>query len=613
MIAGVTAVVLVGAAYVKKTSAPRDQYDAIAVWQNNSEGNWDIAYAIYRQSSDSWFAHPDRDIFYDGTANLIAKVPGDDEDPDIASVKSQAMAVWSNRGGEGNRGSDIYVARWTGVWDTPVRLFDLPGDDTDPTVSMEAPDRAMAVWVNNHAGARSLYYSIYSAGLWTNPERIPVPGYMSRIAAPELGYITLPFSRYLLTFEAVVGGVAQTYMAQYDRSRGWLVEKISGGAAPRALEGAPAKSRTASSMHVPTRNAAVAWGGNDGNVWVGKASPADESMKTENAGEGENPAVIYEKEGVETVIYARGDVLLSKTPVSGNELQITSGEKSPVRPDAAALIEPRSRSSVVVWRSSQEGEGEIYFSSADTKTGGWTAPRRIDVKGFAGDDVNPAVSPILVRIPETGEVIVQDEYPYLEDFCGDGVVQKAAGEECEIGVPCKTGECDWDYYTRKAGPFWALMFAVCECLLPPDQVKPEPEQPKKKKKSKEEVWYGGAACGFDGMKIASKNDEEMTVVFTPPSLTGDTYRFANNGDGTWSVVSQTGTMKAFPYAATAADQPEIIAILTPKGDTITMRGLQPGIGLQLCIGDFVKGAPVHSDGNLMPAPADENLLQVPTL
>ena len=608
-----TAAVFVGAAYLGKTNMVRDQYDAIAVWQNNSEGNWDIAYAIYRQSSDSWFAHPDKEQFYEGTANLIATVPGDDRDPDIASVKSRAIAVWSNEGGEGNKGADIYVARWTGVWEAPARLFALPGDDTDPTISMEAPSSAMAVWINRKGDTRALYYSRYRDGSWSTPEPIPMPGIPTRLAAPELGYLTLPFPHYLLTFEAVVDGSAGTYLAQYDRTRGWLVERAS-GAAPRVAEGVPARSRTASSLQTAARRAAVAWGGEDGKVWLGTASLADPTLKTKRVAEGENPVVFYGNSGTATIIYARGSALLSKTPAAtGGELQVARGEKSPVRPDAAALLAPHSRSSVVVWRSSREGEGEIYFSSSDTKTGKWTPPRRIDVGGVVGDDSNPAVTPILVRLTGAGEVEVEDEYPYLEEHCGDSVLQKASGEECELGVPCKTGECDWDFLTRTMGPFWALLFADCECILPPDQVAPEPEQPKREEAKKEEVWYGGGACGFDGMAIVRRTDEEMTVKFTPPSQTGDTYRFAANGDGTWSVVSETGTMKAFPYAAAEAGQPDVIAILTPKGDTVTMRGLQPGIGLQLCIGTFTKGAPVERNKGFVPAPADEGLAPVPAL
>jgi len=406
----IAAFVMITRTIITKTNIS-DQYDAIAVWQNNGEGNWDIAYSIYKQNDNKWIHQVDKNIYYEGDANLIAKLPGNDNDPDIASTRSKAIAVWSNTGMEGNKGADIVVSKWdSNGWSKPARLFAMQGDDVDPTVYMQDAQHALVVWVNKSGGNRTLYYSEYTNGSWSNPKNISFNN-ASKIATPELGYITVSSSRYLLVFTARVAGSSSAYMGSYDRVNGWNITKIKSGAQAMTDESIPAKYRTSVAMQIDSRNVAMSWSGQDGNIWYIKASvkDADLNVDAQNAGVGVNSDLMYNPKGkkdADTILFSSGGELVNITPVGGGLKQIVSlGEPSAVRADAAYLWEQGKRSAVSVWATKKEGDSEIYFSAVNRKSKKWTSPKRIDSNVFAGEDANPAITPIIIQLTKENTVI----------------------------------------------------------------------------------------------------------------------------------------------------------------------------------------------------------------
>ena len=597
------------------------QYDAIAVWQNNSEGNWDIAYSIYKQSDNSWLHLPDRDIFYEGNANLIAKLPGDDNDPDIASTKHTALAVWSNSGAEGNNGADVYFARWSPLgWSEPARLFALPGDDLDPTIYMQSPGRAMVVWINRQNARDKLFYSEYDNGHWTEPKDIEFSA-SSEISSPELGYVTLPFSRYLLVFTAQ-NQKGEAYLGIYDRVNGWEVNKMGSANSAVVDKNIPNSYRTSAAMHVASHKVAATWGGVDGQVWQASASPVKKDFSVFALSDGNNPVMIFDPSndlGTDSIIYNFNGNLVNQTPsVGGSEQVISANELGNLRPDATYLVEQNSRTALAVWNSHRDDPGEIYFSAVDKASQKWSEPGRIDKKVFPGDDKNPAIAPILVRFDKNQNVLEEDEYAAVTDFCGDKVLQKK-WEECEIGIACKKPDrfCDWDYYTKNFGKAFALLFADCECLIPEDQIDPplpfggddgqdEPEQDRQN----DNVVYGGASCGFDKIVLKSAiGTGQVDLQFLPETSPANGIVAFNGGYPQYQVEK----FALFPLSEPPHDKYYVMVNFSSDNNTITMTGIDAVTGSQLCTGTFTKGAKPEG-GGFVPAPAPAGSeINVPTL
>ncbi len=607
---------------ISTSSSISDQYDAIAVWQNNSEGNWDIAYSIYKQNSNSWIHQIDSDIYYEGDANLIAKLPGDDNDPDIASTKSSAMAVWSNTGMAGNQGADIFLAKWSSVgWNEPTRLFAMSGDDTDPTIYMQDLNNALSVWVNRNGGQVQLYYSEFTNGNWSNPQ--PVAFEAESITVPELGYLTVRGSRYLLTFTALVDGVGGAYMATYDKVNNWEVTKIDGQTVEAIVDSnIPAKYRTTSSMHVESRNAVAGWSGVDGNVWTMSANISEFVLGASKSARGANPVILQNAQdtfGGNTMLYGDGSSLFNVTPIGGSNVQtIANGESAPIRSDATYLLESGTKTGVAVWSSDTESPSEIYFSAIDAKTQTWIFPDRIDSKVFSGEDKNPAIAPILIRFTEEQILIDDKDYIIENEFCGNSVVEFL--EACEIGVACKNKAqvCDWEYYTKKAGPFWAATFSDCECLsqdgdLVPPVVTPKGDKNKQKDKSlkeKSEILYGGFSCGFDSVVLKSAvGTGEVSLQFLP-----DTTPIGNGivvfGGGYPNY--QVDKFVLFPESDLTEDARLVLVDFSNNDEVITMTGIDTASGYQLCTGIFTKGS-TPDVGGFVPASAPSGNDVIPDL
>ncbi len=589
------------------------QYDAIAVWQNNSEGNWDIAYSIY-QRNGGWMHLPDRDMYYEGNANLIAKLPGDDIDPDISSSRHTAIAVWSNNS-DGDY--DIYYSFW-GIagWQNPVKLFDFEGDDVDPTVYVQDPDNILVVWVNRLGEEKALYYSRYSKGNWSGPQKVTLTRF-DAVAAPELGYITVPSSKYLLVFTAKSGEKGRVYIGVYNPVQGWSVEEVSTPVDPVVDEALPSRHQTSASMQTASGQVTVSWNGSDGKTWYAKIDPTQKVPLAQSGDMGRNPVVAYPVSGSDTLLFWQGGSVKNVTPVWGNNLQIVSkNEPDTPRIDAAYFIDAND-SMITVWDTRDEGGGEIYFSVVDAQSQTWKEPQRIDANRFPGDDRNPAVAPILIQWSE--ENVVSREQVVGDVYCGDSVLQKSLGEECEVGIACKkkTQQCDWDIISNALGPGFAALFADCGCEnVIEDEVK---VPPKKGKNVGQTVVFGGFSCGFNKLEINRLNNEEVQVKMSPPAK--DTPKeglvFSKTAPYEYSVVSQTGTVAIFP-GADAENQPQAAVFLkfVPSDDLneaqkIVLKGIQPD-GFQLCVGEFERGGK-PLEGGLVPAPAEGADLMVPEL
>ncbi len=614
------------------TTKASDQYDAIAVWQNNSEGNWDIAYSIYRQNGDSWFYQENRDMYYEGQANLIAKIPGDDIDPDIASTKQRALAVWSNNGGKGNKGADIYLSFWNGdVWEKPSRLFAMDGDDIKPSVYMLDQKNAMVVWVNDSAGVKTLWSSEYVNGVWNEPELIRIDG-VRQMELPDLGYVTLPYSKYLLSFIGDSTEGRRAFIAVYDRVNGWQVEKIENqGDSP--LAGSNFSSKISSSMHVDSRNVAIAWAGSLGDIWLAKATPANKKFSAQKSVSGALPLVLHDPQdinGTDTMLFTKGTKLLNITPADNPSKTQTVSDSIKGDFDATYLREQNKNSMLAVFRDEENGEGEIYFSSVDKNSQNWSQPKKIDTKGFFGDDKNPAVAPILIKLTDKKTVIKEDDFFYTESFCGDTKLD--VGEECEVGVACKNSSdiCEIDYGVKTFGPVLGVMFGDCVCYATDeDNVGGgSTSSPKKVKEPDvdisawakglfadvEPVVYRGAACGFDEIQVKETLTKTL-IKFVPGTRMGDVFEFSyekTSGGSKWNVAEDSPIFALFPRSK---DQPDgyIDLFVSKDKSTVTMTGVDAQSGFQLCEGTFTKNGNSGGSSGLMPAPAPSSNTLVPAL
>ena len=122
------------------------EYGAVAVWQNNSTGDWDTYYSFWDDEEGKWY-----NLENTGAAAPIAVLQGNDYDPDVYSTKNMAVAVWSHYEGGS---SDIYFSVYNGLsWSTPTALAAMPGNDLDPTVAMN-DGSVLVVWVNDSGGKR---------------------------------------------------------------------------------------------------------------------------------------------------------------------------------------------------------------------------------------------------------------------------------------------------------------------------------------------------------------------------------------------------------------------------------------------------------------------------
>ena len=617
--------VIVTTVYIMTVSGGKAQYDAIAVWQNNGGGSWDIAYSIYSAGKNQWttrIAYPDG-----GTNDTVEKIglvgvlEGDDQDPDISSTKQRAIAVWSNNGAPGNAGADIFYAVWEMneggefAWSEPARLARLPYDDNDPTIYMPDGQNALAVWINKGVYGEKLYFAEYRNNKWSAPQVVQMPFTLNAITGPELAFSDFN-TRYILSFTARDGTEEKPFFGVYANDV-WSVARLATDFPARVDESVPNRYRTASVMD-SSMKLYIAYTGKDDSLWLYTLTGYDEENKKPKrlASDASRPELLVGDAGAR-VLYSEPASLAEVDGLGKEKIFVAPTESGNARIDAVNLYPGAGKKSLALW-SGQSSEGpDIKFSTYSSK---WATPGFI-VDGYAGDDFAPAVTPIEVVVEKDKTIRKKEQLSIDWSGCGNGVIDDPL-EECEIGVSCAAASdvCDWDIITNALGKVFAAAFASCECAAPNDKIGGGNGGKNKKQGRGSSLprfsnpfagvdvpnggdadVYSGAACGFDKLSILKEKEGEVTVSFTPPSSSGDTESFTLNDSGSWAVTNTSGTMKIFP-GASAGDQPSAIVFLEIGSDVVKMRGLDASNGFQLCEGEFSKDG-ASADGNLKPAPA----------
>lgn len=588
-------------------------YDAIAVWQNDLNGDWDIYYSLWNYDRRQWLNFENMQ-----SSAIIKRLPGKDLDPDIASIinpnpalRSKAISVWSH---ETAGDYDIYYSVFlTGEgsrrWGEPEPIAVLDGDDLDPTIAMKNSEEALVVWVNDRNGLRELYYSIYSNGVWSQPNRV-YDGLEGVVMAKEASLPQLTFNPkggfYVLGFtgkveEGKMGKLWETskaFAGTYSE-KGWFVEVILNQPEKAVFNsGNPTDERIGAASNVAGESTIV-WPTENGELYYAIVNTEmDESNVPEaySYAEGKMPDVGYDSSNFPTSLYTHNDKIETLFGISRPE-----PEKRLLKPldtkeedNRNALTFVRDRSTgLSVWWSNTDTPSEIYYSFTDNN---WEMPRRLEPNMLRGRDRNPEVTPLTEVITkeveeEEGGIVV------VEGFCPDGVLDP--GEECEIGIPCANPDdvCD--------------IFAVlppfdCKCLPPgditpepggPQPPTPEPQPPEIEEEA--EAIYGGAACGFNEVRLRG---------FLGPEYEGVHLRFLPDTTPSNGLVAFSGpyaayeaNMRLFPLSEPPHPEYNVYVNFKENDTIIEMMGVDDATGFIVCTGTFEKG---KAPGSLEMIPAE---------
>jgi len=391
-----------------------EEYGAVAVWHNLSDNEWEIYYSIWDDETQAWFnfANPE-------PAAKLAFLPGADYDPDVTSSGDMAIAAWAHKT---ETGYDIYysVLSKTG-WSTPLAVAEVAGDDLDPTIAI-GPTSALAVWVNETAAGRELYSAEYSLTneTWSQPEKV-LEGFGDRVeglssySLPELTFNVT--DSYILVFTALAGNAPLAFGAVYSGSNWVNAELIPGQAGNAVIDlGNPVKERTGAGSDWQGKSAVV-WPATEGGVYVSEWDKAFLNAKKYN--KGETPDTAFDAREKAHSLNYQGGLLIHLNNILealSIEKEIDT-EKDDYRP-SLTFIKKRTKGLAVWWTDTVE-PSEIYYSQFTTE---WSDPKPIDPATLAGEDKNPAVSPL--------EEIKVIESPY----CPNGALDP--GEQCEFLIPC---------------------------------------------------------------------------------------------------------------------------------------------------------------------------------
>jgi hypothetical protein len=367
---------------------------ALAVWQHK-DADFEPWYSIYKHSARRWQTS-------EGATAPIARMAGDDNDPDVSSKGAYAVSVWENGGrifsSEFDGKGGFEKAKWSS---SPNQVMGANGRNSDPTVAVIAQSSAFASWVSSNDGG-SLEFSYWDGRAWNSP---------TKVSGSELGALPemAAFGRgFVLAWAAPEGVKAAVFSAGKWQSPATL---LSAGALYE--KNIPADSR----LGVATRGseAIVVWTAKGGRVLYSKFSEGAWSPAKEYSSES-SPDVADFSGGFYSVFEKSGD--LSGTDFSSVDT-VSKLEKSDLRP-AVAFISNKAVG-VSVWWNPIDAPGEIYYSSKDAGAA-WAEPARVNVAELPGFDRNPAITPL------------EKTTIYEEPFCPNGVIDP--GEQCEMGIPC---------------------------------------------------------------------------------------------------------------------------------------------------------------------------------
>ena len=179
--------------------------EAVAVWQHrnlpDAPSGWDPWYSVLGRpnsgdatTSLTWHATGGPVA----EAAPIATLAGDDKNPHVSTLAGSTpgtlsaftTAVWQHAPGTGSTPGDWDIYHSTlnadGSWTAPAAIASLSGDDYDPNVAVAPNGNALAVWVHrvgvNDRSARTMYYSVRTAGVWSAPAAI----------GPSNGEVSIP-------------------------------------------------------------------------------------------------------------------------------------------------------------------------------------------------------------------------------------------------------------------------------------------------------------------------------------------------------------------------------------------------------------------------------------
>ncbi|NYZ73770.1 hypothetical protein H0O00_01370 [Candidatus Micrarchaeota archaeon] len=371
--------------------------DAIAVWQHK-DATWDIWYSVWDHDAKKWYTPGS------GVSAPIASDDGDDQDPDVSSNNTFAVAVWSKAKG----GSTIYYSTWqNSAWANPTRLSS-GGSDSDPTVAVDPYGNALVVWVSE---GDSLSYSYYTQGKnWSTPKKLNTSG-LTAISLPELAYSEYDRGYYLV-LTGTNGSTTSAYAARYGIASWSRPARISDDA---VLDNSvPTNQRTGIAAAQGKKEVTVVWPGTGGKVYSARLGSSPQNLSA-----GTMPDDAYNSSDGANGAFTRAGDLYHQPNVNAPaaELLISGLNEND---DRASLTFIRNRTvGLVVWWTKITQPGEIYYSYYEN---GWANPVRLDPSLGSAYDRNPAVTPMRELKKTT------------EPFCGDGVIQ--VPEQCEIGIAC---------------------------------------------------------------------------------------------------------------------------------------------------------------------------------
>ena len=390
---------------------------AISVWQQKDEGDWNIRYSLWSETTKSWY------VPGGGKTALVAELEGDDHDPYVDSNGvDTAISVWSHvEGGD----ADIYYSVWkANSWTGAAPVAEMSGYDSDPAVAMDTNGNAMAIWVRRGAdGSRMLYYSKYNNGGWGSPA--PVTRLHTAVSLPEISYSST-FGAYVAVWTAANENGTRVYASGYGNGTWVTPVEIPGQSKNAVLDNnVPTNERLGLGASGNKREAAVVWRAGE-ELYSSTWSPSGWSPAVKFGTE-KMPDVEYEYGGVPYAVFIKGgDLHWTNDIYFGRAVNSVPGTGSDYRP-AITFIGDRKIGLSVFWTTAA-APSEIYYTRW---SGAWEPVAPIDPANVPGEDRNPALAPIMK------DDQIWDEY---FDYCGDKVIQWpniwGMFEKCEVGIPC---------------------------------------------------------------------------------------------------------------------------------------------------------------------------------
>ena len=144
-----------------------------AVWQDNSDGNWDI-YLATSANGTTW-SRPE----------LLVSSDDNQTQPVIAIDAQSPCRIYVAWQDDRHGGADIYVASSTNAFadDATLRLTPAGSDQLDPDIAVDGLDVAYVVWTDMRNGQADLYGAASGASEWLN---VPIVSASSAQTSPAL-------------------------------------------------------------------------------------------------------------------------------------------------------------------------------------------------------------------------------------------------------------------------------------------------------------------------------------------------------------------------------------------------------------------------------------------